>query len=330
MRAGEGEGDDDQQRQEPPGPSTSTAAAGATYSERFEHFKLQVTRNLLRDSSDKKTFLARLGGSSSRADGAETGASESTAAAAAARGEQGERRRAMPGVARATTSSAAVLDSTTAGGGAPHKPRLVSAVSHPSSTGGGEHMKTGARGRGGRGGVQATRAARRERAHRLSDALKPHSAPVHIIASVFEWPALASQVREIRSAARDSHGAVCTFPLKVARASSFSNNDAGRGADGTETEEEEEEDVCEAYKPELTLDDGARVTVHAFNATVTRVRDAIHAGLPPRLNAKGSSGSYFARDAKATTVAIFKPKDEEPYGNLNPKTCVSGAVSPGS
>jgi hypothetical protein len=38
---------------------------------------------------------------------------------------------------------------------------------------------------------------------------------------------------------------------------------------------------------------------------------------------KGSSGSYFARsrlpDGTAKTVGVFKPKDEEPYGKMNPK-----------
>lgn len=50
-----------------------------------------------------------------------------------------------------------------------------------------------------------------------------------------------------------------------------------------------------------------------------RVRQAIDAGIHPRLNSKGSSGSYFARDADGHTLGIFKPKDEEPYGQLNPK-----------
>lgn len=49
------------------------------------------------------------------------------------------------------------------------------------------------------------------------------------------------------------------------------------------------------------------------------VRQGIEQGVQPRLNSKGSSGSYFARDASGTTLAIFKPKDEEPYGRLNPK-----------
>jgi phosphatidylinositol 4-kinase type 2 len=42
-------------------------------------------------------------------------------------------------------------------------------------------------------------------------------------------------------------------------------------------------------------------------------------GIQPVRIAKGSSGSYFARDENKVCVAVFKPKDEEPYGRLNPK-----------
>lgn len=42
-----------------------------------------------------------------------------------------------------------------------------------------------------------------------------------------------------------------------------------------------------------------------------RVREAIDEGVQPRLNSKGSSGSYFARDTTGATIGIFKPKDEE-------------------
>ena len=34
---------------------------------------------------------------------------------------------------------------------------------------------------------------------------------------------------------------------------------------------------------------------------------------------QGSSGSYFCRDRFGKIVGVFKPKNEEPYGNLNPK-----------
>lgn len=44
---------------------------------------------------------------------------------------------------------------------------------------------------------------------------------------------------------------------------------------------------------------------------VEEVRNGIEQGVQPRLNSKGSSGSYFARDASGTTLGIFKPKDEE-------------------
>lgn len=70
------------------------------------------------------------------------------------------------------------------------------------------------------------------------------------------------------------------------------------------------------------------------------MRRAISEGIHPKMITKGSSGSYFARakvDGRVQTVAcvvscilmyvagtdafrrVFKPKDEEPYGRLNPK-----------
>ncbi|GEM10044.1 phosphatidylinositol 4-kinase type II subunit alpha [Rhodotorula toruloides] len=56
-----------------------------------------------------------------------------------------------------------------------------------------------------------------------------------------------------------------------------------------------------------------------FEELVSSVRLAISRGTHPRLNAKGSSGSYFARAPNGETVGVFKPADEEPYGTLNPK-----------
>lgn len=75
---------------------------------------------------------------------------------------------------------------------------------------------------------------------------------------------------------------------------------------------------------------------------VQSVKDAISEGIHPKMITKGSSGSYFARakiDTRVQTVAyvtfafvrrqhadlclrVFKPKDEEPYGRLNPKVRV--------
>ncbi|KAG6378055.1 hypothetical protein JVT61DRAFT_13737 [Boletus reticuloceps] len=72
-----------------------------------------------------------------------------------------------------------------------------------------------------------------------------------------------------------------------------------------------------------TLDHDAPVTQAAFDNITQSVRNAVTAGIHPKIIAKGSSGSYFARakmDGRVQTVAVFKPKDEEPYGRLNPKT----------
>ncbi|SCZ87958.1 BZ3500_MvSof-1268-A1-R1_Chr2-1g04091 [Microbotryum saponariae] len=68
-----------------------------------------------------------------------------------------------------------------------------------------------------------------------------------------------------------------------------------------------------------TLDHEPPLSDEAFNELVDQVREAISLNVQPRLNSKGSSGSYFAKDKHSHTLAIFKPKDEEPYGNLNPK-----------
>ncbi|KAK0539018.1 Phosphatidylinositol 4-kinase LSB6 [Tilletia horrida] len=57
---------------------------------------------------------------------------------------------------------------------------------------------------------------------------------------------------------------------------------------------------------------------------VEQVRAAIDQGVFPQMITTGSSGSYFARrvdleSGRHETVAVFKPRDEEPYGNANPK-----------
>ncbi|KAJ9476244.1 Phosphatidylinositol 4-kinase LSB6 [Pseudozyma hubeiensis] len=73
-----------------------------------------------------------------------------------------------------------------------------------------------------------------------------------------------------------------------------------------------------------------------FQRQVEQVKHAIKCGVYPKMITTGSSGSYFVRvidepasqpqseassaqPSSLTTVAVFKPKDEEPYGNLNPK-----------
>ena len=64
---------------------------------------------------------------------------------------------------------------------------------------------------------------------------------------------------------------------------------------------------------------GGNMTKLEFDDAVERVRVAIELGIHPKLISQGSSGSYFAKDAQGKTVAVFKPKDEEPYASRNPK-----------
>ncbi|GJJ06062.1 hypothetical protein Clacol_000250 [Clathrus columnatus] len=78
------------------------------------------------------------------------------------------------------------------------------------------------------------------------------------------------------------------------------------------------------YSPPIkTLDHNIPVSHEEYVAIAEAVREAISEGVHPKMISKGSSGSYFARakrDGKVQTIGVFKPKDEEPYGRLNPKT----------
>lgn len=56
-----------------------------------------------------------------------------------------------------------------------------------------------------------------------------------------------------------------------------------------------------------------------FSAILTSVERAIDSDIQPTLITQGSSGSYFTKNADKKIVGVFKPKNEEPYGLLNPK-----------
>ena len=56
-----------------------------------------------------------------------------------------------------------------------------------------------------------------------------------------------------------------------------------------------------------------------FTDLVRQAEQAIESGLYPERIYQGSSGSYFVKNTEGTTIGVFKPKDEEPYGRLNPK-----------
>jgi len=56
-----------------------------------------------------------------------------------------------------------------------------------------------------------------------------------------------------------------------------------------------------------------------FTDVVRAAELAIEHGNYPERIYQGSSGSYFVKNMEGKTIGVFKPKDEEPYGRLNPK-----------
>uniref|UniRef100_A0A3Q3J937 Phosphatidylinositol 4-kinase type 2 n=1 Tax=Monopterus albus TaxID=43700 RepID=A0A3Q3J937_MONAL len=56
-----------------------------------------------------------------------------------------------------------------------------------------------------------------------------------------------------------------------------------------------------------------------FREIIRKVERAIEEGIYPERIYQGSSGSYFVKDSRGKIIGVFKPKNEEPYGQLNPK-----------
>ncbi|CAB4485190.1 uncharacterized protein OCT59_004000 [Rhizophagus irregularis] len=71
--------------------------------------------------------------------------------------------------------------------------------------------------------------------------------------------------------------------------------------------------------PLLTSNHKEPLTKQEFNEIVDSVNSAIDANIQPTRIRQGSSGSYFCRNKDGKVVGVFKPKNEEPYGQLNPK-----------
>jgi len=67
------------------------------------------------------------------------------------------------------------------------------------------------------------------------------------------------------------------------------------------------------------FDSDRPVSAAAYAQIIGEVRYAVSKGIYPVMISQGSSGSYFCKDRNGNIVGVFKPKDEEPYGHLNPK-----------
>ncbi|KAI9298859.1 phosphatidylinositol 3 and 4-kinase, partial [Neoconidiobolus thromboides FSU 785] len=83
-----------------------------------------------------------------------------------------------------------------------------------------------------------------------------------------------------------------------------------------EEKEEEEKEIILSYK---FTNEELNVSPQQFLNVIQQVNQAIKNKQLPRRIHQGSSGSYFCVDKDGNNLGVFKPKDEEPYGQLNPK-----------
>lgn len=64
---------------------------------------------------------------------------------------------------------------------------------------------------------------------------------------------------------------------------------------------------------------GPKMSADEFKLMVDFVRDGIKRGVDPERISAGSSGSYYVKNRYGEILGVFKPKDEEPYSQMNPK-----------
>ncbi|KAL5962781.1 Phosphatidylinositol 4-kinase type 2-alpha [Taenia solium] len=105
---------------------------------------------------------------------------------------------------------------------------------------------------------------------------------------------------------------------------------AGAVTDQPDTEWLNMTDIADAERTPLLTDDqfmnstpgfpneDSTRSVH-FNEVLKEAIEAINCSVFPERIYQGSSGSYFVKGRDGKKIAVFKPKDEEPYGKLNPK-----------
>eukprot|EP00586_Coscinodiscus_wailesii_P013705 CAMPEP_0172494162 /NCGR_PEP_ID=MMETSP1066-20121228/39649_1 /TAXON_ID=671091 /ORGANISM="Coscinodiscus wailesii, Strain CCMP2513" /LENGTH=462 /DNA_ID=CAMNT_0013264903 /DNA_START=139 /DNA_END=1523 /DNA_ORIENTATION=- len=77
--------------------------------------------------------------------------------------------------------------------------------------------------------------------------------------------------------------------------------------------------VSDIHVPSSMLD----ATPQPMRILVRRARRGLAVGIAPEPVLEGSGGTYFLRDAQRTKVAVFKPADEEPYAENNPRGYVA-------
>jgi phosphatidylinositol 4-kinase type 2 len=61
------------------------------------------------------------------------------------------------------------------------------------------------------------------------------------------------------------------------------------------------------------------MTPKALRSLAQHARNGLALGLKPNLALEGSGGTYFMHDSRKNPIAVFKPADEEPYADNNPR-----------
>ena len=56
-----------------------------------------------------------------------------------------------------------------------------------------------------------------------------------------------------------------------------------------------------------------------FIDCIFNINQGFNSGLVPKLSENGTSGTYFLQNAKRKNIAVFKPRDEEPFMPNNPR-----------
>jgi hypothetical protein len=86
-------------------------------------------------------------------------------------------------------------------------------------------------------------------------------------------------------------------------------------------------DLLQDYKEAVSIArDGERLW-SSMETLVARVRAGL-AQFAPELIDEGEGGTYFLRDTEGDLLAVFKPSDEEPFAQGNPKMSKLGAGAP--
>ncbi|CEF71522.1 Pi4KIIalpha [Strongyloides ratti] len=84
--------------------------------------------------------------------------------------------------------------------------------------------------------------------------------------------------------------------------------------DGDTSESEDDSTTEEFFKQYGSIDDANLLTF-----VTDEISKAIKSGVNPERIIQGSSGSYFCKNIHGEKIGVFKPKNEEPYGENNPK-----------